>query len=260
MPKCVVCGGDVSILSQKRCMDGQVCQACIEKIPHVLQGTLTMHTAEELTEIINYETEMRAAGFEVTASCGKLYLDEMNGLFAIGEKSGQTGKLGEGFDIFDGAYLENIGLYPVEPRQSRKDVVCDVEFSCVFKYPKIKFKLKILSGVRCEFHQITKTKATWNEPGYLTMFRNMLDQTIKTSVKKAMEKREQIFSPYDLDLLKARAALHVYEGCSDDLIRSQWRNLKRMYETGDYNEEERNGYLKSLEYYRNILIQGGENG
>ena len=70
MPKCVVCGGDVSILSQKRCMDGQVCQACIEKTPHVLQGTLSMHTADDLTEIINYETEMRAAGFEVTASCG----------------------------------------------------------------------------------------------------------------------------------------------------------------------------------------------
>lgn len=257
MPKCVVCGGEVSLLSQKRCIDGQVCQTCIKKIPRVLYGSLPMYTADELTQIIDYENDMKAAGFEVTASCGKLYLDEMNGLFAIGEKSGQMGKMGEIFDIFDGAYLDNIGLYPIEPRQSRKDVVCDVEFSCVFNYPRIKFKQKVLSGVRCEFHQITKTKATWNEPGDLTMFRNMLDQTIKTSVKKAMEKREQILSPYDLDLIKARAALHVYEGCTDDLIDTQYQNLKRMYETGDYVKEERSGYIRSLEHYRNLLLQGG---
>lgn len=257
MPKCVACGGDVSLLSQKRCIDGQVCQTCIEKIPRVLYISLSMYTADELTQIINYENDLRAAGFEVTASYGKLYLDEMNGLFAIGEKSGQTGKLGEGFDIFDGAYLDNIGLYPIDPRQSRKDVVCDVEFSCVYKYPRMKFKLKVLSGVKCEFHQITKTKATWNEPGDLTMFRNMLDQTIKTSVKIAMEKREQILSPYDLDLLKARAALHVYEGCSDNLINTQYHNLKRMYETGDYAKEERSSYIRSLEHYRNLLLQGG---
>lgn len=247
----------MSALSQKRSFDGLVCQRCMDHLPHVIQGSLSAYQSDILREIIEYEDDMRAGNFEATASYGRLYLDELNGLFAIGEKAGLKGVKQDGLDIFDCSMLENIGLYPVEARQSKKDVVCDVEFSCIFRYPQMRFKLKIRNGVKCDYKQISKTQATWSEPGELSMFRNMLNQTIKTSVNKAMEKRERILSPYDIDLMKARACLHVYEGCTNEVIEKQYNLMRKMYEQSSYSKEEIDGYLKSLGYYRKLLVHGG---
>lgn len=258
MPQCVICGGDVSMLSQKRAMDGLVCNKCMGRIPHVVHSGLSLYSAKELQAIMDYEDEMRQIEFDVTSSYGKLHLDEMNGRFAICDKTDSNGKLIGEADIFDCVYLESIGLYAIDPRQSKRDIVCDVEFNCVFKYPRMKFKLKVRQGVKCEFKQVTKTQATWSEPGELSMFRNMLDQTIKTSVKKALAQREQIYSPYDIDLLKARACLHVYEGCQRDLIDQQFENMKKMYENGDYSESNRQSYMKVLRHYYRILISEEE--
>lgn len=257
MPQCVTCGGSASSFSQKRCMDGPVCQSCLGRMPHVLHGSIALFSADMVQAIMEYEDQMKQKGFEATASYGKLYLDELNGMFAIAEKSGQKGTLTEA-DYFDCAYLENIGIYPVDPRQSRKDIVCDVEFSASFRYPQMRFRLKVRSGVKCDFKQITKTQAEWSEPGELSMFRNMLDQTIRTSVKKALEEREQVITPYDLDLLKARACLHVYEGCPANLLLRQYTNLMQMYRDGGYTQEEKDACTGALErYYRLLLSEEG---
>lgn len=254
MPNCVICGGDVSMLSQKRSMDGMICTKCMNRIPHILHGTISLYDSEELRRIIDYEEEMKQQEFSVTSSYGKLYLDEFNGLFAICDKSDIKGLLPSDADVFSCAFLENIGLYPIDPRQSRRDIVCDVEFNCVFNYPRLKFKLKVKSGVKCDFKQVDKTHATWNEPGALSMFRNMLDQTIKTAVKKEMQKREKIVTPYEFDLFKARACLHVYKGCSIESIKKQYRNMVQMYESGSYTDDEEESYKKILEYYFNLLV------
>ena len=259
MPNCVICGGDVSMLSQKRSLDGLVCNKCLNRIPHVVHATLSLYTARDLKNIMNYEDVMRSIEFDVTSSYGKLHLDELNGRFAICDKTDTNGKLIGDADVFDCVYLESIGLYPINPRQSKKDIVCDVELNCVYRYPKMKFKLKVKQGVKCDFKQVSKTQATWSEPGELSMFRNMLNQTIKANVKKAMEEREQVLRPYDLDLLKARACLHVYEGCSIDLIKKQYNNMKKMYEKAyEYSEEDRESQLNILEHYYNLLISEEE--
>lgn len=254
MPNCVICGGDVSMLSQKRSMDGMICSKCMNKIPYVLHGTVSLYDSDELRRIIEYEDEMKRQEFNITSSYGKLYLDEFNGLFAICDKSDIKGALPNDADIFNCAFLNNIGIYPIDPRQSRRDIVCDVEFSCVFNYPRQKFKLKVKSGVKCDFKQVDKTHATWNEPGDLSMFRNMLDQTIKTAVKREMQKREKVLTPYEFDLFKARACLHVYEGCSIELIQKQYKNMLHMYETGSYTEEDKKSYIESLNYYYKLLV------
>ena len=59
MSNCIICGGDVSMLSQKRSMDGIICSKCMTKIPHVLHGTISLYDSEELRRIIEYEDEMK---------------------------------------------------------------------------------------------------------------------------------------------------------------------------------------------------------
>lgn len=257
MAKCVICGGNASALSQKRCMDGIVCQHCMDRIPRVLHGTLFSYGSDDLNAIAGDENRLRTNAYEPTASYGRLYLDELNGVFAIGEKTGMSGTFDSRFDVFEGTFLESIGLYPIDPRQAKKDIICEVEFACVFRYPRMKFKVKVKSGVKCDFKQVTKTQAEWREPGDLAMFRNMLDQTVKTSVKKAMEQREQVLTPYDLDLFKARACLHVYEGCSNELIEKQYSNMIQMYRNGDYTKEEAEDSIQSLDHYRRLLLSSG---
>lgn len=257
MTKCVICGGNASALSQKRCMDGLVCQNCMDRIPKVLHGMLFSYGADELSTIAVEEDRLRGNAYQPTASYGKIYLDELNGVFAVGEKSGMSGPFDSRFDVFEGAFLESIGLYPIDPRQARKDVICEVEFACVFRYPRMKFKVKVKSGVKCDFKQVAKTKAEWMEPGDLSMFRNMLDQTVKTSVKKAMEQRERVLTPYDLDLFKARACLHVYEGCANEMIENQYANMVRMYRNGNYSKEEADAFIQSLDHYRRLLLSSG---
>ena len=255
MPQCIICHSDTSLLSQKKSLDGYLCGSCVNKVPRVFHSALSLYNTQDIQLIMDYEEQMKKKGFSATSSYGKLHLDEMNGLIAICDKIDSDGKPIGNADIFNCVYLDNIGLYPVNPRQSKKDVVCDVEFQCVYNYPKMKFKLNVRQNVKCDFKQINKTQATWSEPGELSMFRNMLDQTIKTSVKKAMEERERGMTPYDFDMMKARASLHVYEGCSKELVHRQYENLKRLYETGGYSKEDSEMYISALTYYYNMLMQ-----
>ncbi len=254
MAQCILCGADASILTQKKVPDGVICAACAKKIPRVLHETLSLYSHRDIIAIIDYEEKMRKKGFAATASYGKLHIDEMNGLFAICDKVDSNGTPVGTADIFDCIYLESVGLYPIDPRQLKKDIVCDVEFNCVIRYPAMKFKVKIKAGDKCEYKQISKTKASWSEPGVLSMFRNMLDQTIKTGVKKAMEERDRAVTPYEVDMLKARACLHVYEGCPIELVESQYESLKAMYENGNYKREDAQGYIDAITRYYKMLI------
>lgn len=253
MARCGVCGSDVSALMAKKTADSLLCTSCADKVPLVMQKNISMYGAKSVASIAEYETEMRGKEFISTSSFGKLHLDEMNGLFAICEKSDGNGNLIGTADVFDCVYLENIGLYPIDPRQSKKDVVCDVELNCSYSYPPMRFKAKIKQNVKCEFKQINKTQATWSEPGELSMFRNMLDQTIKTSVKRAMEERDRVVGPYALDIMKARAALHVYEGCGRKLLDRQFQAMMNMYQNCGLPSAEIKGYTGLIKRYYEML-------
>ena len=255
MSQCILCNSETSFLSQKKTSDGMLCGACASRVPHVLRGALSSYNKQDILLLIDYEEQMKKKNFSATSSYGKLHIDEMNGLFAICDRVNDHGKPIGNADIFDCVYLEGIGLYPIDPRQVKNDIVCDVELNCVYKYPAMKFKVKVKQGAKCNYKQIDKTHATWSEPGDLSMFRNMLDQTIKTSVKKAMEERNPTLTPYDLDLMKARSSLHVYEGCPKELIEKQFENLKKMYQSGLYSREDAEMYISTLTKYYNMLTR-----
>lgn len=254
MARCGVCGSDVSALTAKKAADSLLCAKCADKIPQVMQKNISDYTARSLASIAEYETEMRKKEFASTSAIGKLHLDEMNGLFAICDKSDGNGNLVGSADVFDCVYLENIGLYPIDPRQSKKDIVCDVELSCSYSYPPMRFKVKVKQNVKCDFKQISKGQATWSEPGELSMFRNMLDQTIKTSVQRAMEERDRVIGPYALDIMRARAALHVYEGCGRKLLNRQFQAMMDMYQNSGLPSAEIEGYKGTIKKYYEMLM------
>lgn len=253
MSQCILCQEKLSLLTQKKTMEGYICGKCAGRIPHVIHGDLFKMNLERIRETIAYEKNTKGKEFIVTASLGKLRLDEMHGRFAITDSIKSDGTLSESADIFDLLYLESIGIYPVNPRQNGKDIVCDVEFNCSFKYPAIKFKVTVCRNSKCDYKRINSSQVSWSEPGMLSMFRNMFDQAINTAIKKYLHDKEHILKPYDIDIMKARAALHVSHGYPYELIERQYQNLIKMYQEGPYTEEEKEGYITALNKYHDML-------
>ena len=253
MNQCILCQEKLSLLTQKKTMEGYICGKCAGRIPHVIHGDLPKMNLERIKEIIEYERIIKEKELAVTASLGKLRLDEMHGRFAITDSIKSDGTLSESADIFDLLYLESIGIYPINPRQKGKDIICDVEFNCSFKYPAIKFKVILCRNSKCDYKRINSSQVSWSEPGVLSMFRNMFEQAIDTAIKKYLHDKEHILEPYDIEIMKARAALHVSHGCSHELIERHYQNLIKMYQDGPHSEEDKKGYITVLNQYHDML-------
>lgn len=257
MERCSLCGSSTSLFSKKKLADGVICEKCMQKLPGVLHGSLHSLSASEAAQICDYEGRMREKEFIATASYGALHIDEINGLAAVCEKIGKDGGLSGPADVFDFVYLENVGLAPTNVRQDKKGIICDVDFRFNYRFPKMQFQQTVRRVVTCDYKRVSKTRITWTEPGELTMFQNMLDQTVANSVRREMRKRAAGLTPYDLDMLKARAWLHVYEGCPDDVIEKQYAMMTQMYKKESLPPEEEAEYLASLE--KNYFLLSAKN-
>lgn len=252
---CDLCGAKLPLLSKRKAKDGVICGACASKIPRILYKTLPEYKIKALKEIAAYETRMRGSAFVSTAHCGKLHLDEIHGLIAICDKSDSDGKLIGTADVFECIYLDSIGLYAIEPRQIKQDIVCDIEFACAIKYPELNFRTSVKREVKCDFKRENKTQVIWSEPGTISVFRNMLNQTIQTAVDRAIKARTPTVRPYDLDMMVARAVFHVGEGYSKEQIERQYQNMVKMYRSA-YSDEEANQAIPMLTKYYQLLRNG----
>ncbi|MCI5509302.1 MAG: hypothetical protein MR436_02435 [Eubacterium sp.] len=175
--------GKIITVNKEKTMEGYICGKCAGRIPHVIHGDLPKTNLERIREVIAYEKNTKEKEFTVIASLGKLRLDEMHGRFAITDSIKSDGTLPDSADIFDLLYLESIGIYPINPRQKGKDIICDMEFNCSFKYPTIKFKVTVCRNSKCDYKRINSSQVSWSEPGVLSMFRNMFEQSIDTAIK-----------------------------------------------------------------------------
>ncbi len=253
MGTCIFCNTETNFLTQHKIKDGVVCQSCCKKIPRVLWNALSTYDVESVRSIMNYEAEMRAKDFAITASYGKLHLDEMRGRIAIASKKGSSMKLPEDADVFDLLYLKEIGLYPKNIRQVKSSVRCDVELYCDFQQPEMTFTVIVAQNIKCESHPINKNQISWSEPGELSMIRSMLQQAIRTAGNRARQKPNDAITPYEFALAKARACFHISEDYSQERLDSQYEAMTQMYRHGTYDAEDALAQIAELKRNYDLL-------
>lgn len=259
MAQCSMCGGQASVLSGHKIIDGSICGACSEKLPKAIQSSLRGYSLRDLKQIADYMDRMRCKkGIQPTASYGKLHIDEMDGYLILCDKTDKEGNLIGLPDIFDCSDIKQIGLYPIKPRAERQDIVCDVELNLVFEYPNLAFKTTVKSSVKCAYKRISDSRVEWYEPGDLSMFRNMMNQMLKAASDRAIRERVPSLSKRDLDIFRAESALYLSPGYTSEDLEKQKEILVRAFIGNPHADD----YTKWIEHFYALLCdelrkQGG---
>lgn len=163
-----------------------ICTDCFKTLPLFIKKKIKSYTSDDILSLLDYQAKSIDISFSPTAHYEKMLVDEKNGVLAIAEsssiaKSVMKGKKplrhylskGEIFlvSLFD---LNDIGLYCVKPRGQGGEVVCDVELYIKIDKLYIDEKLTVKSSAKCLSRKIDRFKRDWDEPGTLSMFRNIL--------------------------------------------------------------------------------------
>lgn len=170
MNKCSICNNKAGIGS-KKINQGYVCKECLSKTPKFIQKDLPDNIKPLFTHL-NKDIK-----FKPTGNYGNLYLDEMNGMFAIKEGSAYYP-----FYLLD---ITNVSVYCTNPHADRYDkVTCDIEFNCEIQSLGLKFKTKIKQKAICPHKRTDNQHIEFSEPTALSMFRSMFNQAIKNEAER----------------------------------------------------------------------------
>lgn len=237
MGKCSICSNEV--MFGKKISGGTICNDCYEKIPKVFRSMLLMYTVQDLNMIMEIKKDKNK--FQPTASYGGLQIDELHGLFGVDYKGEIT--------IFNCLDLDEIGLYCTKPSADRNNSVhCDVEFACKFRSSTLSIRTTLKSHVNCRSHKKDGTHLEWDEPGDLSLFRNMFMQMYDSARNKYNRSvNNNLISKQDIDRLKAEA-LFLIDGQYSDRELDEKRNLLLSVFK---DEKERN----KINYAYSILIE-----
>lgn len=233
MAQCRYCNGDV--LLGKPILDGVICKECYSRIPKVTWPFISGYSAQDISLLIG----MKGSGktFEPTATYGKLQIDELHGLFAIEYK----GEL----PVFDCLELDEMGIYCVKPSADRNNsVYCDVEFGCKFQNSNIKLRVELKNHVNCHSHRKDSTHLEWEEPGDLSLFRNMFMQMYDDArAKYNRNVSNNLISKQDIELLKAEALFMISGTYSDTELEEKKTKLLSIYSTDEEQQQVNKAYM-----------------
>lgn len=239
MAQCRHCTSDVML--GKPILDGVICKACYNRIPKVTWPFINGYSAQDIALLIGMKSNEH--DFEATAAYGKLQIDELHGLFAVNHK----GELA----VFDCLELEEIGIYCTKPSADRNNsVYCDVEFSCKFYNSGIKFRVELKNHVSCRSHKKDSTHLEWEEPGDLSLFRNMFMQMYEAArIKYNRNVSNNLISKQDIELLKAEALFMISGTYSDTELEAKKEKLLSIFLSEEEQRQVNRAYtlLKNAE-------------
>ena len=222
MANCKICHSTIRTWKQTQISDGIICKTCLNRIPQCTHSSIRNMTANEIKRLIQYEENPLFQKFSVTASYGTLHIDEMNGLFIVSEKSNIHGTPVEKTNLFHVLDISNAGIYCIKPRIFKRQVVVDVVFECELNALNIHIKETIRQQIICQQKRIDDNHVSWDEPGDLSMFRNMFNQMLKNEDIKFRKKYESSFvSKEALDIMKAKCLFMLEDDFSKEELRKQ---------------------------------------
>lgn len=251
MSECSVCGNSISVWKQVKFMDGALCPECQHKIPQFFKKQMGNMTLTSIKHLMEYEEKEFLKNFQVTASYGMLHIDEMHGLFCITDKLEGDKPAKDDPCVFYVLDLGEVGLFCVDAKANRKNVLVNVKMQCKFPALALDFGVLIKEKVPCNFKQVTATQVEYNEPGDFSMFRNMFNQMWKNENFKLKQKYEHNFlSKQEIDIFKARCLFMLEESFTKEELKKQRNTLIKAYHS-DVSGDSRDFYTRKInEAYR----------
>lgn len=249
--QCALCGRPVNLISRAKILDGDICGKCLAKLPKVFSaGSLNNLNTEDIRNILFYNTEINKMDFEVTASYGKLHIDESKGIFFISDKIAEN-KPNDLTSVFYVLDLEEASIYVNNPKvQKDNSVKVDAELSCVFsgRLNHLAFKAKIDSGVKCYSKKIDKTHLDWFEPSDLSVFRNMFNQMIQNEQNKIQKQLNGYITREDVDRYKAKSVFLLGPEYTKEELDCKKEKLLKAF-ADDFES------IRKINYYYTLLIK-----
>lgn len=239
MKKCILCEGKAEALA-KKCSEGVICKNCLSFIP---SSVILSQANTDFLKKVHDENMEKSKEFETTASFLGLYIDGIHGLFCYSKK-GSRESPSEFKDIYRIKELTEVGLYCTNVKNigtNSNNVVCDIKFK--FKTKDISADYTLAVRKRCSY-KIVDNQLRWNEPGELTMFRNMFNQMIDNEILGTLDKLKKIQELNALvsqeekkgDWAKGVLFIGLDEECSSDLIKAKRNELVKIFHP-DRNSE-----------------------
>lgn len=232
---CILCKKDISFLQGKKIQAGMICSTCFEKVPSVAKKNvngLSKGAIIRMMEWVNEYHNENVKRFERTASYGSLHIDEMHGLFAICDAKQLKGdKLPSNcYDIFHCLNISDFGISTDNASAMNETVSVDIILQCELDIPKIQFKTKIKTNVKCVTKRTDSETLTFSEPRELTMFRTQFQQMYRTHVEKYNYMMQNSFiDKHAVDILLAKNLFMVYGCYSLEEIKSQKKRLLKIF-------------------------------
>lgn len=249
MEKCMICDKQVNFLNKRKIDGGFICDGCAGKMPTVLYKDFQWYSDLKIKSIIDYFNENSNDKYECTASYGDIYIDEMNGKFAIKEKNKVF--------IFNAIDIKEVGFVCTDVKADQYNKVkCNVEFKCILEHPNIEIKKIIKRNVTCYSKKADSTHISWEIPSDLEMFKVLFNSTIENAYQKYVkqESLKNSMSKHDIDVIKAKALFIIGDDYDLDILKKQRDRLLKVFHP-DNTDIEDGRYAKKINYYYNILSE-----
>lgn len=230
MGQCILCESEISIISQKKILNGFICKGCYDKLPKSIKNNLIKYHSDNLKTISNYMDNLNKKIFFPTASFGNLHIDEIHGLFAIEENLKENFNPQELTDIFYCLNLKEVGLNATNVAVDKSNsVICDFELHCWFEYPECSFTVPVKKKAKCISKRSGKD-ISYELPGDYFIFLNLFNQMLDNARKKYEEQNKSKFiSKSNFDKFKAETLFMLSDGYDINEIQKQVEILKSAF-------------------------------
>lgn len=168
MKNCCYCGS-LSMFGKSLKTGRFICKDCLKLVPNLIRPS-ALASLDTFSEAVEYHKKYKKEDFKCTNSYGFLFLDELHGLFNIGDAV---------FNLMD---LQNVSFSCQNARvKSPTNVTADIVFSCEIKYPSDKKIIVSISKIikfetKCSVIEKDERAISWTSPEEMQIFQNMFYQ------------------------------------------------------------------------------------
>lgn len=223
--KCQMCEKNINVFGTKiHTADGVICGDCAEKIPQPFRDSAKAYTCAELKDIIKYEEMLRDTEFSETSSLGELKIDDMHGLFAIGDETSVYSVLSvTDFSISGENYHES--------RSHSGKLVCDAVFDCEISNPRIHIKKTVMKGIECAYERVSHDHVQPKVPGVILVMNDVFSQMYKNQAEKLTSVYNTKFADRNsIDIMESELILMMHDGYERSDVDAQEKTLLDAYE------------------------------
>ena len=249
---CDICNGT---FKTKKIKDGVICNSCFNRLPFFLKQHKPRLLTETASVFLSYLGQVGRDGFRLTSRYGALAVDETRGIIGLADSEKTLKRIdkpslirriwrrirGTVFDsdtaINSGKIflvpleeIDGIGLYCKSPTANKKGVFCDIEFSIKIDSVGIDKAFTVKKRAACPSKRKDATHLVWDEPGTLSVFRNIIQGMIDGRTRLLSESQKAILrSERDMATVRAMALFMVEDGYTREDLKHRRNALLKAF-------------------------------